>query len=171
MTESPNVVSAARRIPAPASRIFAVLADPRRHPEIDGSGMVKCALTTQPVAGVGDVFVMAMHNAEMGDYEMTSQVVEYEPDRTIAWEPVLTAATREEDKDGIGEPAHYRWSYTLTPDGENVTVVTETYDCTDAPAWLQKVVKGGQRWLPTMEVTLQRIEDVTSSTPTPSGDR
>ena len=89
-------VSVSRRIQAPAAELFAVLADPGRHPVIDGSGMLREAGGTALINGVGDVFSMSMHNAEMGDYEMSNLVVEYEQDRRIGWEPALRAATRPE---------------------------------------------------------------------------
>jgi len=92
-------VSVSRRIQAPAAELFVVLADPARHPGIDGSGMLREAGGTALISGVGDVFSMSMHNAEMGDYEMSNLVVEYEQDRRIGWEPALKAATRPEDQD------------------------------------------------------------------------
>lgn len=159
MTETVNVVSVSRRIPAPASRIFAVLADPARHPEIDGSGMVRAARTPRPVHGVGDSFVMAMHNDEMGDYEMTNHVVAYELDHEIAWEPVMSASSREEDLADVGRPARHRWGYTLAPEGADLTVVTETYDCTGSPEWLQQAVRGGRRWVDAMAATLERLAE------------
>lgn len=158
MSETTNVVEVTRRIPAPAPRLFAMLADPARHPELDGSGMLRRALDPQPVRGVGDVFVMAMHNDEMGEYEMTNHVVEYELDRRIVWAPVLSAASREEYVAGIGDAAHYRWGFTLAPEGEKVTIVTETFDCSESPEWLKKAVRGGQRWLDSMTATLERLE-------------
>ena len=163
MSETVNVVSVTRKIPAPAPAIFGVLADPARHPEIDGSGMVRRARSTEPVRGVGDVFVMAMHNDEMGDYEMTNRVVAYEPDRRIVWEPFMSAASREEDAADVGNLAHHRWGYILVPQDAHVTVVTESFDCTESPAWLQKAVRGGQRWLATMAVTLERLQALTAA--------
>src|SRR6202034_4020889 len=80
-------VRVSRRIEASAAVIFAVLADPRRHLELDGSGMLRGAVTTAPVTGVGDVFIMSMYFSALGDYEMNNHVVEYEPDRRIGWEP------------------------------------------------------------------------------------
>ena len=80
-------VRVSRRIGASAAVIFGVLADPQRHMELDGSGMVRGAVTTAPVSGVGDVFVMKMYFSELGDYEMNNHVVEYELDRRIGWEP------------------------------------------------------------------------------------
>jgi len=42
-------------------------------------------------------------------------VVDYELNRRIGWEPVLEAASREEDQAGIGDRAEHRWSYAFTP--------------------------------------------------------
>ncbi len=160
MTETTNAVSVTRRIPATAKRLFAVLADPARHPEIDGSGMVRAALSAEPVREVGGSFVMAMHNDEMGDYEMTNHVVAYEEDREIAWEPVMSAASREEDVADVGVPAHHRWGFTLVPEGADLTVVTETFDCTESPEWLQHAVRGGTRWVDAMAATLEKLAAV-----------
>lgn len=153
-----NVVSVTRRIPAPAARIFAILTDPARHCEIDGSGMLREAVDPRRVGGVGDAFAIAMHNDEMGDYEMTNDVVEYEQDSRIAWQPKITGATREEDIAAIGQSANQRWGYTLVPDGAEATLVTETFDCRESPAWLQKAVRGGQRWTDAMTASLERLE-------------
>lgn len=161
--EITNVVSVSRRIPAPASTVFELLTDPVRHPEIDGSGMVRNALDAHRIRGIGDAFVMAMHNDEMGEYEMTSHVVEYEQDRRIVWEPVLSGATREDEVADIGESAHQRWGYTLAPEGAGVTLVTETFDCRESPEWLQKAVRGGERWSEAMTVTLERLELASAS--------
>jgi hypothetical protein len=127
-------VSVSRRIQAPAEELFEVLADPARHPGIDGSGMLRQAMDSSPVRAVGDTFTISMHNAEMGDYEITSHVVEYQPSRRIGWEPVLTAASRADDAAGIGDRNGHRWIYELTPAGPGATIVTEKYDCSRAPA-------------------------------------
>lgn len=151
-------VSVSRRIGAPADVLFAVLADPARHPSIDGSGMVEQALTTSVISRPGDTFTMRMHNDEMGRYEITNHVVDYQPGRRIAWEPVLTAASRPEDQADIGDRGHHQWIYELTPDGPGATIVTETYDCTRAPEWLRRAVKNGQRWAAAMTVTLDKLD-------------
>jgi len=80
-------VAVARRICAPAHDIFQILANPVRHPELDGSGMLRGAVSTTMISGVGDVFVMKMYYSELGDYEMNNHVVDYEADRRIGWEP------------------------------------------------------------------------------------
>src|SRR6185437_12898543 len=80
-------VTVSRRIEAPAHETFQVLADPRRHLDMDGSGMLRGAASDAMITRVGDVFVMRMYYVELGDYEMNNHVVEFEPDRRIGWEP------------------------------------------------------------------------------------
>lgn len=157
------IVSVAREIPAPAEVVFALLADPTKHPEIDGSGMLRSAMSSGAISGIGDTFTMQMHNDEMGDYEMINYVVAYEAGRCIGWEPVLLHAGRAEDKQDEGVRSGHRWSFNLAPIDAGTTVVTESYDCSSAPAWLQKAVKGGTRWQASMEVSLENIHRLCSA--------
>ena len=150
-------VSVSRRIEAPAGRLFELLADPARHPLIDGSGMLREA-SGGVISGVGDVFTMRMHNDLMGDYEIANHVVEYQPDRRVGWEPVLKAVTRPEDQARIGERSELRWSYELMPIDATSTLVTETYDCSRSPEWVRTVTKGGTTWIPTMTATLEKLD-------------
>jgi len=151
-------VSVSRRIEAPAEELFDVLADPAGHPGIDGSGMLQRADGNSVISGVGDTFRVSMRNAEMGDYEITNHVVEFQRNRRIGWEPVLSAASRAEDAADIGHRNGYQWIYELTPDGPDATIVTETYDCTRAPEWLRKAVRGGDRWVASMTATLENLD-------------
>ena len=127
-------VTVSRRISAPAHDIFRVLADPARHVELDGSESLRGAGSTAMIAGVGDVFVMKMYYPHLGDYEMNNHVIEYEPDRLIGWEPEAGRGHPDAAPDSA-EPARWghRWSYQLTPDGPDATIVTEIYDCSRAP--------------------------------------
>ena len=155
-TDPGALVSVARRIAAPAAVVFAVLADPCRHPELDGSGMVRGARTTAGLSGVGDVFTVAMHFPALGDYEMNNHVVEFERDRRIGWEP---AAGRGHPGDGVERWGH-RWSYVLQPDGPDGTIVTEIYDCSRAPSAARASVDDGRLWLDAMAATLARLDDI-----------
>ena len=156
--DSCQPVSVTRTINAAAAELFRVLADPARHPGIDGSGMLRRAVSGSPIAGVGDTFVMSMHNDEMGDYEITNHVVEYERNRRIGWEPVLSAASRAEDQVEIGDRGNHRWTYDLRPVGPSATVVTEIYDCGRAPDWLRRAVRNGDRWVGSMTTTLEKLD-------------
>lgn len=49
------VVVVSRRIGAPAEEIFRILADPGRHPDLDGSGILRGGVSDAVVSGVGDV--------------------------------------------------------------------------------------------------------------------
>ena len=151
-------VKVSRRIGAPAAMIFRVLADPRRHTELDGSGMLRGTVTMTPISGVGDVFVMKMYFSELGDYEMNNHVVEYEPDRRIGWEPEAgrghpaAAAAASERRWG------QRWSYELVPDGHSATIVTEIYDCSLVPAATRRNMDDGEVWAGDMARTLERLD-------------
>jgi uncharacterized protein YndB with AHSA1/START domain len=79
-------VSVERVVPAPPEQVFALLADPRRHREIDGSGTVRDAVVDGPARlSLGAVF--GMHMRAGAPYEMTNTVVEFEEGRRIAWQP------------------------------------------------------------------------------------
>ncbi|HEX5289442.1 MAG TPA: SRPBCC family protein [Streptosporangiaceae bacterium] len=155
MTDDCPPVRVSRRIAAPASTIFGVLTDPVRHLDLDGSQMLRGAVTTAPVTGVGDVFVMKMYFAALGDYEMNNHVVEYEPDRLIGWEP-HSGRGHPEDGGAWGQ----RWSYELTPDGADATVVTEIYDCSRVAAADREGMDNGRVWTDSMAATLERLDRI-----------
>lgn len=156
-------VSVSRTIEAPAEKLFGLLTHSANHPLIDGSGMLREAPSDVVLSRVGEVFPMKMHNGEMGDYEMSNYVVEYELNRRIGWEPVLAAASREEDQADIGDRAEHRWSYELVPVNPQTTLVTETYDCVRSPEWLRRAVKGGTRWIASMTATLENLDALSRS--------
>src|SRR5256885_7687076 len=153
--EMQTIVSVSRRIAAPAHAVFELLATPRRHLDIDGSGMLRGS-ESPPITAVGDVFVMKMYFKPLGgDYAMNNHVVEYDVDRRIAWEP----------ENGAGHPDvnspqprwGHRWQFELTPDGPASTVVTETWDGTGIPV---DELEDGRQWIPSITRTLERIERV-----------
>lgn len=145
----PLVVAVSRRIEAPAHKLFEVLCDPRRHQEFDGSTMVRDT-DALPIEAVGDTFVMRMHNEEFGDYEMRNHVVEYVQDRAIAWAPKRHDVDDDEDWD-------HRWGWRLAPDGE-ATEVTAFFDCTRVPEEGRRILRGGERWRPDLERSLERLD-------------
>lgn len=152
-----TTIEITRRIDAPPGVLFAILADPTTHPGLDGSGMVRGAQSSDAVQAVGDVFTMEMFNDRMGDYEMANRVVVFEPDRQIAWQPVLAKAGRPEDEDGVGKSAHQVWGFQLVPAGPSATDVTEFFDCTESPDWLRNAVEGGERWRDSINITLEKL--------------
>jgi hypothetical protein len=111
-----------RTIPADPATIFGLLSDPQGHVAIDSSGMLMAA-TGEPVAAVGDTFVVHMDREalndypELGRYDVTVTIVTFEADREIAW-TILGQ---------IRPPIGHVYGYTLTPvDGG--TLVTSYYD-------------------------------------------
>lgn len=119
MTNSRDIVRAERIIQAPAAAIFDIIADPARHPEIDGSGTVR---QVRPGASArlspGATFGMDMKRGV--HYAMLSTVTEFSEGELIAWSP----------KPAGGRGARFVgriWRYDLEPvDGG--TRVRETWD-------------------------------------------
>ncbi len=111
-------IQVSRVIEAPVERVFALLADPDRHPDIDGSATLRSSHTHTVITEVGDVFTMNLHAQDVGHYQTQSVVTSYEPDRVIGWAPGPVD----------GEPLGHTFTYTLEPAGTDRTRVTETYD-------------------------------------------
>ena len=118
---APTAMTATRVIPAPPSEIFALLADPTRHKDTEPGDWVRDAVTSEIIAGVGDVFVISMHLAARGDYSIHNVVTAFEPDRTIEWEPGRP------DEAGRISTGGWSWRYDLAPAGAS-TEVTLRYD-------------------------------------------
>ncbi len=138
-------IEVSRTIDAPPTSIFKILANPQRHPDFDGSDMLRGVILDRPITNVGDTFTMKMHRLG-DDYLMINHVVEFEPDRRIFWEPAPGDASRTEGNDPskVGIPAGYRWGYVLTPDGKDATVVTEVFDY---GAVSQDLLRDGGAWI------------------------
>ena len=141
--------SVERIVHALPERIFAVLADPSRHQEIDGSGTLRGGPASTTLK-LGDVFGMSM---QLGaKYKMTNTVVELEPDRRIAWQ---ARSTIDAAKKIIGGRI---WRYELTP-VEGGTLVKETWDISQEAVPL---LISPLRWMTrrNMARTLERLEKV-----------
>ena len=110
-----------RTIPVEASRIFALLRDPKGHVAIDSSGMLQDS-SGEPASKVGDEFVVHMdresfNDYPMGKYDVTVTITTFEPDREIAW--TILGQIRPQ----LG----HVYGYTLEP-VEGGTLVTSYYD-------------------------------------------
>jgi hypothetical protein len=153
-------VSTSRRIAAPANVIFDFLASPRRHLEMDGSGMLRGS-ESPVVTGIGDVFVMNMFFAPLGgDYQMINHVVEFDRDRRIAWEPENGPGHPE--RDAVNARWGHRWGFDLVPDGPAATLVTEWWDGSRLP---DDEAEDGRQWLPSMQGTLRRLDELLTTQP------
>ena len=150
-----NTVSVDRVIKAPASAIFAIVADASRHPEIDGSGSVVKAKDGAPDhLTLGSTFGMSM---KVGvPYSMSNTVVEYEPDKVIAWQTSLAGP--------LGRFLGGRiWRYRLEED-DGSTKVTETWDISkDKQAFFLRLGRLHQQTATSMAKTLDRLAQLTES--------
>ena len=145
MTQHSNnkVVSRSIFVPASAQEIFDLLANPRRHHEIDGSGSVKEALIDAPEKlSLNAKFGM---NMRIGvPYKMTNTVVEFEENRRIAWRHF----------------GGHIWRYVLEPT-EAGTNVTEQFDWNSAKSpWMLKLMKAPQNNAKSIEKTLANLAEV-----------
>ncbi|MEO9324100.1 SRPBCC family protein [Nocardioides sp. C4-1] len=135
--------SATTTIEAPASAVFAILADPRQHARIDGSGTVKALVDGPDRLELGSEFGVDMKKGAA--YKMKNKVVEFETDRLIAWRHV-----------GL-----HRWRYELTPTNNGGTRVTETWDLSryPLPARLALSATFGKGTQQAIEATLVKLKD------------
>ncbi len=150
-----SVVSVERVIEAPAASIFAIVADASRHAEIDGSGSVKKLKDGAPhQLALGTTFGMSM---KLGvPYSMSNKVIEFEPDKRIAWQTTLSGP--------LGRFIGGRiWRYELEgTDGG--TLVRETWDVTqDKQRFMLKLGPVGKQTADAMSRTLERLAEITAS--------
>lgn len=108
-------------VAAPGADIFALVADPHRHHEIDGSGTVQDKIVGPHALEVGSQFSIGMKQAGF-PYTITSRVTAYEADRLVEWR----------------HPAGHRWRWEFETLGPTSTQITESWDPTGTPLplWL-----------------------------------
>lgn len=152
-TDSPDVASVERFIPAPAAAIFDLLADPARHREIDGSGTVQGPPAGSQRLALGATFGMDM-KAGFG-YTMVNTVVEFETDRRIAWQP-------RPDKSFLRSFIGGRiWRYELEA-RDGGTLVRESWDISQEK--VKRMVRPMRsKAIDSMTKTLERIEHVVTA--------
>ena len=136
------VVAVQRNLQIGPEKIFDVLADPAKHPIIDGSGSVHEVTSSAPRLALGATFGASMRIGL--PYRVTNTVVEFEEDRQIAWRHFTG----------------HRWRYVLTPvDGG--TLVREEWDASRLSWPVQlalKLMGFPERNRRGMEETLRRLE-------------
>jgi uncharacterized protein YndB with AHSA1/START domain len=149
-TSNGDVETVERVIAAPPEKIFDLLADPRRHHDIDGSGSVCEAKDCPERLTLGAKFGMSMKQGIR--YSTVNEVVEFEEGRRIAWEP------RSPGKVGNLFGGGRIWRYELEPvDGG--TRVRESWDISHEK--IKVIVKPARKKTrKAMEATLARIEEL-----------
>jgi uncharacterized protein YndB with AHSA1/START domain len=155
MANEGNVETVERVIPAAPEKIFELIADPSRHPEIDGSGTVRGAKGKPSRLELGATFGMSM---KLGlPYSMVSEVIEFEPNRRIAWQTMPPVRLM---RPFVGGRI---WRYELEPvDGG--TRVRESWDISQEKVKAM-VRPARQRTIEAMTKTLERIERVVTGKP------
>ena len=98
--------------------------------------------------------------------EGDNHVVEYQPDNLIGWEPEAgrghpNAEPRSRAPCALGQ----RWSFELTPDGADATIVTEIFDCSQVPEDQRVDIDHGNIWIEAMHQTLERLDQLCTSQP------
>ena len=143
----PLQVSRSVDVAAPASELFAIVADPRRHHEIDGSGSVGDNIRAPEHLEMGSRFTTKMRMYGL-PYRITSTVTAMTPDQLIEWR----------------HPVGHRWRWELHASSPTSTRVTETFDYRDAGT-LKNRLKYYQatgfvkRNAAGIEATLRRLRD------------
>ncbi len=116
-------------IDAPPERVFALLADPNRHTELDGAGMLRGAEgAAGPVTAVGDAFVMNMDQEGIGKYQMRNEITDFEAGRRITWAPTIHPPGSLQHIIGELDPSGHTYGWELAPTADGGTQVTHTYD-------------------------------------------
>ena len=110
----PHQIGRSVEVQAAAPELFAIVADPTRHHEVDGSGTVRGNIRTPAKFVVAARFSTRMRMYGV-PYRITSTVTGLEPDKLIEW------------RHPVGH--HWRWEFeALSP---TRTRVTETFDYRD----------------------------------------
>ena len=120
--QGPRQVARTVEVSASADDVFALVADPHRHGELDGSGTVRDTVSGPQRLSQGAQFSVAMKQFGVR-YRITSTVTRIEDGRLVEWR----------------HPAGHRWRWELTPLTPTSTRVTETFDYSTVPAVQGKV--------------------------------
>ena len=139
-----RTIAVTRYIPVPPATIFDLLADPRQHPRLDGSGTVATVRRGPQRLFLGATFSMNMKITV--DYFTRNKVVVFDENRSIAWHHV----------------AQFVWRYDLE-EHDGGTIVTESFNY-DKP-WGFVAVWGGfpEKNRAAMTETLRRLEEIVTA--------
>ena len=147
-TGNSQVKSARIVIEATPEMIFAIISNPKRHREIDGSATITENISGPEELVLGSKFGMKMH---LGiNYRILNTVVEYRKNELIAWRHL----------------GRWRWRYELQDLGNGSTQVTESFDASLAP-FLSQMWLSARKAYPWTEKsvakTLVRLKQVAES--------
>jgi len=131
-------------IKAPPKVIFDLIADPKNHQKIDGSGMLKGELKAPERLYLGAKFGMKMKF--IIPYLIKNEVVEFEENKSLAWRHLL----------------HNVWRYELIEIDPRTTLVIQSWDGRNARSkWW---VSDSYKWVPkAMARTLVKLKELAES--------
>ncbi len=138
-TGNPKIAGARIVVNRPASELFNFIANPKNHPKIDGSKMVRGKAYGPKRLSMNSWFVM--RQLRIIPYFMPNKIVEFEEGELIAWRNAL--------------PSRWRYEFISLPDGS--TQVTQYLDCSHTPL---KLAKSELSWAAkAMAKTLVRLKE------------
>lgn len=120
----PRKVTRSVTVRASAPELFALLSDPRRHGELDGSGTVKDTVKGPQRLSQDARFSVNMKQYGV-PYRITSRVTQYVTDRVVEWR----------------HPLGHRWRWELAAQADGTTGVTETFDYSTVPGLQAKALE------------------------------
>ena len=112
-TDNPRLAAARIVINKPASELFDFIANPKNHPKIDGSKMVRGKAYGPKRLSINSWFVMRQLRFGKIPYVMPNKVVEFEEGKLIAWRNASPS----------------RWRYEFVAQSDATTQVTQYLDC------------------------------------------
>ena len=150
-------VTASTTIEAEPEAVFAVLADPSAHADIDGTGWVRESEDGDRITTVGQVFRMAMYhdNHPDKDYKVANRVEVFDEPRAIAWQPGT-----ESPETGELSFGGWIWRYDLEATGPSRTTVTLTYDWSAVPPQVREYIKFPPFGQDHLDNSLQHLSDL-----------
>lgn len=111
----PRRISRSVEVAAPVAELYRLVADPRRHHELDGSGTVRQNIAAPAELTVGSKFSTHMKILKV-PYRITSRVTALKPNELVEWR----------------HPVGHRWRWEFEALSPTTTRVTETFDYHDA---------------------------------------
>lgn len=140
-------VSRSIEVDAPATEVFALVADPRRHHEFDGSGTVGSNIDAPAELVAGARFSTKMRMAGV-PYRITSTVTALNPGRLVEWRHPFGHHWRWE----IEEIAPGRSRVTETFDYRNTGALKDRFDYYERTGFAKRNAAG-------IEESLRRLHD------------
>jgi len=150
-----RIVSESIQVAASAATVFAILADPRQHARIDGSGSVRDVVEGPERLERGSQFGARMRLFGL-PYRISNRVVEFEEGRRIGWRHF----------------GGHRWRYELEPVDATHTTVTESFDYSmygTGPRLLIEALRFPARNRDGIHRTLQRLRRAAEADSTGAG--